>query len=153
MAPGTDITGSAPTVLNRQECLELLGVSRFGRLAVSIPGKPPVIRPVHYVFDQPSQSVVIRSIRGSKLGALLRHQQAAFEIDGIDETGTTGWSVIITGGTEEITGRAEIERLLASGLESWAPGDSHTLVRIRAFTVTGRRVTRASSPSRVKPVT
>jgi nitroimidazol reductase NimA-like FMN-containing flavoprotein (pyridoxamine 5'-phosphate oxidase superfamily) len=137
---GTDITGSAPTVLDRQECLELLGAARFGRLAVSIPDKPPVIRPVHYVFDEASQSVVIMSVSGSKLGALLRSAQAAFEIDSVDETGTNGWSVIITGVTEEITSRSEIERLLASGLEPWAPGDSHTLVRIRAFTVTGRRI-------------
>jgi nitroimidazol reductase NimA-like FMN-containing flavoprotein (pyridoxamine 5'-phosphate oxidase superfamily) len=146
MAADADITASAaPTaavVLDRQECLELLDASRFGRLAVSIPDKPPVIRPVHYVFDRASQSVVIRSARGSKLGALLRSQQAAFEIDGIDETGTTGWSVIITGGTEEITSRTEIERLLASGLEFWAPGRLHRLVRIRAFTVTGRRIAR-----------
>jgi uncharacterized protein len=147
MALDSDITGSPPrtnaAVLDRQECLTLLVASRFGRLAVSIPDKPPVIRPVYYLFDEPSMSVVIRSTRGSKLGALLRSQQAAFEIDGIDDSGTSGWSVIITGITEEITRRAEIERLLASGLESWAPGDSHTLVRIRAFTVTGRRIARA----------
>jgi uncharacterized protein len=129
-------------VLDRGECLELLRQSRFGRLAVSVPGQPPVIRPVHYLFDEPTQSIVINSAHGSKLGALLRSQQAAFEIDGLDPTGTNGWSVIATGNTEEITSRSEIERIESAGIEPWAPGDHHTLVRIRAFTVTGRRVAR-----------
>jgi nitroimidazol reductase NimA-like FMN-containing flavoprotein (pyridoxamine 5'-phosphate oxidase superfamily) len=133
----------APSVLARAECLELLGAARFGRLAVSNPDRPPVIRPVHYVFDQSSQSVVFRSSHGSKLGALLRSGKASFEIDGLDRSGTSGWSVVIAGVAEEITGPAEIERLQSSGLESWAPGDRHSLVRIRAFTVSGRRVTRA----------
>lgn len=131
-----------PRVLDRSECLGLLRETRFGRLAVSIPAQPPVIRPVHYLFDEPSQSVVIKSAHGSKLGALLRSQQAAFEIDGIDEESASGWSVVITGMTEEITSRPEIERIEASGLDPWAPGEHHTLVRIRAFTVTGRRILR-----------
>lgn len=145
MTSRADSTTAAPTtvaVLDRGECLELLRRSRFGRLAVAVPGRPPLIRPVRYLFDDPSQSVVIHTAHGSKLGALLASQQAAFEIDGVEDGGTGGWSVIITGVAEEITSRAERERIEAAGLESWAPGDRRALVRIRAFTVTGRRITR-----------
>ena len=63
--------------LSREECLELLADGGVGRLAVS--GKDaPVIRPVNYAFDQPSQSVVFRSAPGSKFYALLRQNAAAF---------------------------------------------------------------------------
>jgi nitroimidazol reductase NimA-like FMN-containing flavoprotein (pyridoxamine 5'-phosphate oxidase superfamily) len=145
VAAVSDALVSAPTVsvLDRAECLGLLEASRFGRLAVSMCDQPPVIRPVHYMFDRPSQSVVFRSARGSKLGALLSRHQAAFEIDGVDQVAASGWSVIITGVAEEIASRSEMERVLALGLEPWAPGDPHTVVRIRAFTVSGRRIARA----------
>ena len=75
--------------LSREECLQLLAENGVGRLAVS--GKDaPVIRPVNYAFDQPSQSVVFRTAPGSKFHALLRAAHAAFEIDGIDESSRTG---------------------------------------------------------------
>ena len=51
---------------------------------------PPVIRPVNYVFDQPSQSVVFRTALGSKFHALLKSADSAFEIDGVDEASRTG---------------------------------------------------------------
>jgi nitroimidazol reductase NimA-like FMN-containing flavoprotein (pyridoxamine 5'-phosphate oxidase superfamily) len=57
--------------LSREECLELLAVHRFGRLAVVMSNGAPVIRPINYVFDRSSQSVVFRTARGSKLHAVL----------------------------------------------------------------------------------
>ena len=126
--------------LSREECLELLGAHGVGRLAVS--GKEtPVIRPVNYAFDPPSQSVVFRSAPGSKFYALLRQNAAAFEVDGLDLASHTGWSVIIEGATEEVTNPADVRRLDGLGLEHWAPGDKPHWVRIRAWTVSGRRIT------------
>jgi nitroimidazol reductase NimA-like FMN-containing flavoprotein (pyridoxamine 5'-phosphate oxidase superfamily) len=126
--------------LSREECLELLTNGGVGRLAVS--GKDaPVIRPVNYVFDQPSQSVVFRSAPGSKFYALLRQNAAAFEIDGVDEVAHTGWSVVIVGATEEVTNPADVRRLEGLGLVQWAPGEGLHWVRIRAWTVSGRRIT------------
>jgi uncharacterized protein len=125
--------------LSREECLELLASNGVGRLAVS--GKDaPVIRPVNYAFDQPSQSVVFRSAPGSKFFALLRENAAAFEVDGIDPTGRSGWSVIIVGATEEVTNPADVRRLDGLGIEPWAPGEKPHWVRIRAWTVSGRRI-------------
>ena len=125
--------------LSREECLELLAANGVGRLAVS--GKDaPVIRPVNYVFDQPSQSVVFRTAPGSKFYALLRQNTAAFEVDGIDRETRTGWSVIIVGATEEVTSASEVRRLDGLGLEHWAPGEMPHWVRIRAWTVSGRRI-------------
>ena len=128
--------------LERDECVQLLALTRFGRLAVSPPDwrTPPVIRPVTYVFDRSSQSIVFRSARGSKFTALLLSGQAAFEIDGIEPAAETGWSVIVQGPIEEITNTAEIHRIERLELHPWAAGEKPHWIRIRASVVSGRRI-------------
>jgi uncharacterized protein len=126
--------------LDRDECLRLLAATKLGRLAVNVPEWPPVIRPVNYVFDVSSKSVVFRSARGSKFTALLLSGRAAFEIDGIEPADETGWSVIVLGVAEEITNSADIHRLEHLGLRPWAPGDKPHWIRIRTNVVSGRRI-------------
>lgn len=126
--------------LSRAECLELLARHNLGRLAVNGPQGAPIIRPVNYVFDRSSQSVVFRTAPGSKFHALLGTVHAAFEIDGIDQSSRTGWSVIIRGVASEVTDRAETARLDKFGLESWAPDEKPHWMHIRAWTVSGRRI-------------
>ncbi|MGO9753337.1 MAG: pyridoxamine 5'-phosphate oxidase family protein [Solirubrobacteraceae bacterium] len=130
--------------LDRGECLRLLAVTRFGRIAVRTHDGAPAIRPVNYAFDGPSQSIVFRTGAGSKLHALAAAGHAAFEIDGIDPGGRSAWSVIASGVTEEIVNPAEIGRLADLGVEPWAPTDKPFLIRLRAFTVSGRRITSAA---------
>jgi nitroimidazol reductase NimA-like FMN-containing flavoprotein (pyridoxamine 5'-phosphate oxidase superfamily) len=129
--------------LERDECVRLLALTTFGRLAVSPRDwrTPPVIRPVTYVFDRSSQSIIFQSARGSKFTALLLSGQAAFEIDGIEPAAETGWSVIVQGPIEEITNSAEIHRLERLELRPWAPGEKPHWIRIRASVVSGRRIT------------
>jgi uncharacterized protein len=131
---------SAMGTLSREECLGLLASGGVGRLAVNTEGEAPVIRPVNFVFDPPSQSVAFRTAAGSKFHALVRSRGAAFEIDGSDPTSRTGWSVIIVGVAEEVTSGADIRRLEAHGVLPWAPGDKPHWMRIRARTVSGRRI-------------
>jgi nitroimidazol reductase NimA-like FMN-containing flavoprotein (pyridoxamine 5'-phosphate oxidase superfamily) len=128
--------------LAQDECIRLLALTRFGRLAVSPPDwrTPPIIRPITYVFDRSSQSIVFRSARGSKFTALLLSGQAAFEIDGTDPEAETGWSVIVQGPIEEIINTAELHRLERLELRPWAPGDKPHWIRIRANVVSGRRI-------------
>jgi nitroimidazol reductase NimA-like FMN-containing flavoprotein (pyridoxamine 5'-phosphate oxidase superfamily) len=126
--------------LSREECLDLLASHQFGRLAMCTGSGPPLIRPVNYSFDKPSQSVVFRTAPGSKFQALIRSAQAAFEIDGTDQRSHTGWSVIINGVTDEVANASEIRRLDALGLEPWAPGPRPHWFHIRAWTVSGRRI-------------
>jgi hypothetical protein len=146
---GEEPLGSEPSTgmvtLSRDECLGLLASQRFGRLAVAM--DTPVIRPVNYVFDERSQSVVFRSADGSKFHALLLAANAAFEIDGVDPGSATGWSVIIVGVTEEITSLSEIRRLNGLGLKPWTPGRKPHWMRIRAWTVSGRRIVVGSTSS------
>jgi nitroimidazol reductase NimA-like FMN-containing flavoprotein (pyridoxamine 5'-phosphate oxidase superfamily) len=131
-------------VLPREECVRLLVANDFGRLAVGI--DPPVIRPVNYMFDERSQSVVFRTAHGSKFHALLMTGSAAFEIDGTDPGSRTGWSVIVAGVAEEITSPSELRRLDSLGLDPWVPGEKPRWMRVRAGTVSGRRIALAARP-------
>jgi uncharacterized protein len=134
--------------LDRPECLRLLAANGVGRVAVSVTGWDiPVIRPVNYIFDESSKSVLIRSGPGSKLHALLRTAKAAFEIDGNDPAGRVRWSVIIRGVSEEITNPAELRRLQDLGLEPWAPGHKGHWIRIRSNAVSGRRISLSADPA------
>jgi uncharacterized protein len=126
--------------LSRAECLGLLASHSFGRLAVSMGERAPVLRPVNYLFDELSKAVVFRTAVGSGFQALLRSAEATFEIDGIEEHARTGWSVIMSGVADEVTDRDEISRLDGLALDSWAPGHKAHWMRIRASTVSGRRI-------------
>ncbi len=132
--------------LSREDCLGLLVANSLGRLAVIGGGEAPIIRPVNYVFDGRSQSVAFRTAAGSKLHSLVRAGRAAFEIDGVDAATRTGWSVIVAGATEQVSNPIDARRLDDLGLESWAPREKSHWIRIRARTVSGRRVT-ATGPS------
>jgi nitroimidazol reductase NimA-like FMN-containing flavoprotein (pyridoxamine 5'-phosphate oxidase superfamily) len=139
--------------LSRAECLELLGETTFGRVVVTTARSAmPMIRPVNYVFDDASQSVVFRTGEGSKFHALVHSTQACFEIDALDPQTLSGWSVIIVGRTEEVSHAAEIRRLEGLGLANSAAGPKSHWVRIRARTVSGRRiVNEAGRPTTDRP--
>jgi nitroimidazol reductase NimA-like FMN-containing flavoprotein (pyridoxamine 5'-phosphate oxidase superfamily) len=126
--------------LPREECLRLLASYSFGRLAVSMGERAPVLRPVNYLFDESSQSVVFRTEVGSGFHAMLRSAEVTFEIDGVEDRARTGWSVIMIGVAEEVTDPSEISRLNRLDLDSWAPGDKSHWVRIHAVTLSGRRI-------------
>jgi uncharacterized protein len=120
------------------ECLQLLGAHRFGRVAVVVDGHP-VVFPVNYALE--GDSVVFRTAPGTKLsGAALGH--VAFEIDEVDVTTQTGWSVIVQGVGNEITSTLDerSERLRALELQPWVPGEHAHWVGILPQSITGRRL-------------
>ena len=134
-------TSPALAELSRDECLRLLSESAVGRVVVLTGvGHTPVIRPVNYVFDEMSQSVVFRCTAGTKLIALLRASRAWFEVDEVDPVNRSGWSVIISGVTEPVSERHEIRRLDRLALHSWIAGPDARWIRIRSRVVSGRRV-------------
>jgi Pyridoxamine 5'-phosphate oxidase len=61
-------------------------------------------------------------------------------IRGLPAVAQSGWSVVVTGFTEEVESEDEIRRLVKLGLRSWgqAANDPHW-IRIRPTSVTGRR--------------
>jgi uncharacterized protein len=125
-------------VIDPDECLELLGRRSVGRLAV-INGGHPLVLPVNYVVE--GREVVFRTDAGTKLLAAER-APVAFQIDEIDEESHHGWSVLVSGHAEEITdydARA-VRELRDIPLHPWAGGPKAHWVRIRASSITGRRI-------------
>lgn len=133
--------------LSREECIALLRSVPVGRLALSTRDGTPIIRPVNFGYDERSQSVVFRTAAGSKLHALLHSRKAAFEVDGFDAEARSGWSVIVLGAPEDVTAPAEVRRLESLGVEPWAAGEKPNWVRIRARTVSGRRIVAVQAPA------
>lgn len=120
------------------ECRALLAERSFGRLAVVRRGRPLVF-PVNYVFD--GEVVVFRTDPGLKLsGAPLRN--VAFQIDEVDETSGTGWSVLVQGFGYEITNAVDLrsEARRALPVTPMAPGDKAHWVEIIPDAITGRRI-------------
>ena len=91
--------------------------------------------PVNYLLD--GDVVVFRSGPGTKLRAL-RGTPASFQLDDIDPTQRTGWSVLVRGRADEAT-HWEIDHL---DLTAWAPGDKSHWVRVVPDAITGRRIRR-----------
>jgi nitroimidazol reductase NimA-like FMN-containing flavoprotein (pyridoxamine 5'-phosphate oxidase superfamily) len=127
-------------VLGREECLRLLASQSLGRLAINLRSEVPMIRPVNYVFDERTQSIVFRTDFGSKLQGILITAKAAFEVDSIDAVRRTGWSVIVTGAVEKVSNHLELERFENLELRPWEPGEKPHWARIRVWTITGRRI-------------
>jgi hypothetical protein len=123
--------------LHHDECRKLLAGRHLGRLAIPDFGGP-MIFPVNYVVDQ--GLVIFRTGPGSKLDAATERESVAFEVDAIDETTRTGWSVVVRGTLADITDPAHLERLRALPLYPWAPGEKARYVRVRPLKISGRRI-------------
>lgn len=152
-SPTADTAARDLIALSRPECLVLLAATDFGRVVMSAgPSQVPLIRPVNYRFDEPSQSIVFRTLEGSKFHTLARSARACFEIDGRDAEAESGWSVIVIGTTEWITRASDIERMARLDVRSWPDGGRAHWMRIRARAVSGRRLvplsTAPAQPSR-----
>ena len=105
----------------------------------------PVIFPVNYVFDL--HMVVFRTDDGTKLDAARQGARVAFEIDGIDASARTGWSVLVRGETTEVNDPEELARLRGLPVVPWAPGAKPRYVRILPAVVTGRRIVEPGQPA------
>lgn len=126
--------------LTLEECLTLLAETSVGRIAGIANGKPFVF-PVNYLLE--GRTVVFRTGEGTK-----RHGasfgQVAFEIDSIDQTTRTGWSVILHGVGHEISEALDhySQHLRELDLHPWPPGEKPHWVAIHAESITGRRIIR-----------
>lgn len=124
-------------VLGRAVCLQLLGGATVGRLAITSRALPTVL-PV--TFRLVGDSIIIRTGRGTKLDAATRNAVVAFEIDEIDASAQSGWSVVVTGMTREVDRPAEIAALQAEIGPWWLPADHGRFVAISTEMVSGRRL-------------
>lgn len=129
---------SGMELMARPECLRLLGTRRVGRLGFLV-GDQPMVLPVNYGVE--NGVVVFRTGEGAKLEGA-RKGKVAFEVDDLDADGCGGWSVVIQGVAEDITGTDDWfqERLRAIAGPACVPGVADHYVRITPSQVSGRRV-------------
>ncbi len=124
-------------VLSRAQCLELLDTSLVGRVVFTERALPAAL-PVNVALL--GEDVVFRTATGGKLAAALAKAVVAFEVDDVDATLRTGWSVLVQGWADLLTRPDDLARAHALSLESWAPGERWHFVRIRSEIVSGRRL-------------
>ncbi|HZR13442.1 MAG TPA: pyridoxamine 5'-phosphate oxidase family protein [Acidimicrobiia bacterium] len=129
--------------LSRDECMALLETASVGRVGVSV-GAIPAVLPVNYVVD--GDTVVFRTVPGTKLDAALTNAVVAFEADSFDGERESGWSVLVRGVAREITDETALARVRRLPLRSWAfDGDADRFVSVDTELVTGRRVLAAAA--------
>lgn len=124
-------------VLDRMECLRLLGMATIGRIAVTV-GALPVILPVNFrVIDG---RIVFRTGIGSKLDAATDNAVVAFEVDEIEMISHSGWSVTVTGTARAIVDPAELATIDVDTIPRWAPMGLGRVVEVSSDLVSGRRL-------------
>ena len=120
--------------LSDEQCWELLGESRFGRLGTR-DGDEIEITPVNFIADD--GKLYFRSARGSKLLRLTLYSQVAFEVDHL--AGGQAWSVIVRGHARTLTDPKDLERFERLDLRPWLDTVKLEVVEIDPYKVTGRR--------------
>jgi nitroimidazol reductase NimA-like FMN-containing flavoprotein (pyridoxamine 5'-phosphate oxidase superfamily) len=121
--------------LDRAGCLTLLLSQRVGR--IGLPGTDASIVPVNYVFV--GGAVVFRTDSTSRA---VHHEGdvVAFEVDGVDQAGRAGWSVVVHGRLTDAADIVASDRAIGEMLDTWAPGPKERWFQIVVDEVTGRWV-------------
>ena len=123
--------------LDEQQCQQLLASKDIGRIAFSVQGEPEIF-PVNYAAV--GSIIVFRTGEGTKLqlAVMLR---VAFEVDDWDAATGVGWSVVIKGVAEEITGGIDPFAMALRGrrIVSLAPGVREYWIAVYPGEITGRR--------------
>ena len=127
-------------ILNEDECLRLLARGGIGRVGLCDGGIPCVLPVAFGLLDR---DVVFATVTGTKLDAAVHRSVMAFEIDHMDPLLPIGWSVLVLGMGSEITAPDEVAQAAAIPFHSWVASNHARYVRIRAYSLSGRRLGRA----------
>lgn len=135
-APGPGRAGPHPELreLTPEQCAVHLEAGGVGRI-VFLTERGPVAHPVNFVV---SDGDVVLSTTAAQADELEAQQRASFQIDRVDEAMSEGWSVLATGTARRVDDPDELVVLSSLGLEPWAGGNRHALVRIHPEEITGR---------------
>jgi nitroimidazol reductase NimA-like FMN-containing flavoprotein (pyridoxamine 5'-phosphate oxidase superfamily) len=128
--------------LDEGVCWRLVAGQRLGRIGFVVDGRPTV-RPVNHAVD--GRTIVVRTDRGTSVGALGSGATVVYEVDEGDPRAETGWSVLVEGRTADVTEPDELQRLGDLTLHPWAPGAKDHWIRIVADAISGRAISRRRS--------
>ena len=130
--------GRTPERLDRDECIKLMErhPSCVGRVALA--GPRPEIFPVNYAIDR--GNIVFRTDPGSKFHAAVHQSFVAFEVDWVEPTWQTGWSVVARGQAHVVVDPGELQKVRQLSLAPWAAGEKEHYVSIDTKLISGRRL-------------
>ncbi|MGO9343930.1 MAG: pyridoxamine 5'-phosphate oxidase family protein [Acidimicrobiales bacterium] len=130
-------------VLTPDECTYLLGGVNVGRVAISLQALP-VVLPVNFSLFE--NDIVFRTAAGTRFHEAAERAVLAFEADGFEHDGLSGWSVLVQGVSRVVNEPVELLKVGALALEPWAiDRAADRYVRIAASVVSGRRFQRSPS--------
>ena len=130
--------GRALEQLDRDECFKHMERHPAGVGRIALAGPRPVTIPVNYAVH--NGSIVFRTDPGKKFDEAVNDSFVAFEVDWVEPTWQTGWSVLVRGQAHVVTDEQEVARLKRLPLLPWADGDKEHFVRIDCQLVSGRRL-------------
>jgi transcriptional regulator with XRE-family HTH domain len=141
---GRGPAGPSPELrtLTAEQCWAHLEAGGVGRI-VFLSDRGPVAHPVN--FASIGGDVVV-STTAAAARALEDQPRVSFQIDRVDEPMREGWSVLATGSARWVDDPDELVELAALGLEPWAGGARHTMIRIAPDEVTGRVIIQRGRP-------
>jgi nitroimidazol reductase NimA-like FMN-containing flavoprotein (pyridoxamine 5'-phosphate oxidase superfamily) len=124
--------------LGYQECRALLGQGVVGRVAVMTPNGPHIV-PVNYWAVR--ESIIVRTTAYSVLGRYGHDSVLAFEVDSLDPSDASGWSILARGRAEMVTDPDDLSDLRREiTTEPWAPGVRSMYLRLEYTELSGRRL-------------
>jgi len=139
LPPGREGPPGEPVLetLTSAECFDLLSPGGVGRVAFTT-ADGPVVLPVNYAMA--GRTVIFQTAPDTLLAGNL-DCLAGFEVDGLDEALSQGWSVLVTGRAVRVISEAEVRHLERhAGVRPWAGGARDVYVRIIPRRITGRRI-------------
>ncbi|WP_294564901.1 pyridoxamine 5'-phosphate oxidase family protein [uncultured Arthrobacter sp.] len=130
-------------VLTADECWRLLRTASVARLALCVEGQPEIF-PVNIQVDH--GTVVFRTSEGTKARAAIDEAPIAVQADGLDDSGSRAWSVVVKGVARTISTTKELLDTIDLPVHPWESGRKDRFVRVTPDGVTGRRFTVAEAP-------
>lgn len=124
-------------VLSPRECYALAQTKPFGRVVFTEEGLPAV-HPVNFRLH--GDDIVFRVAGGGKLATAVANAIVAFQVDDIDETHHTGWTVTFVGRSSLITDVDELVDVAGTWLRPWVSPPREHFVRVTPGKITGRRM-------------
>lgn len=134
----TNSSTSIFEVLDQTECWHLLRTHGVGRLAWASRDDGVQVLPVNYVMLD-EETVLFRTSEDSRLAELAAGVDVSFQLDDIDPSTQTGWSVLARGRAAHFD-RTAFTHVPDS--EPWAVGDRDVFITFRASRLSGRIVSK-----------
>ena len=122
--------------LDRTECLRLLRHGVIGRVIYTAEAMPAA-RPVNYALV--AEEIIFRTGAGH-LATATNEAVVGFEVDDIDLTNRTGWSVLVIGKAYRVSDPDRLSEITFRVPPPWAPGRTTYTIAIPTRTLTGRMV-------------